>query len=238
VPNLTNRSSKSAKFTFSSPTVSVFTFCIVFSLASFAFSNAQPYKTNVNDINWARFVAPSPLEMAAEPFNDYDDEERSEEGVIENEPMKGNKKESIPTAYEELDSILEDENDSPETTNDNVLRHQLEMKPHSSAQSSSLTRENVPPTSSGKLDPSAMTSHQLQGFLSQFYLIRTPYGYILGRHNPALSTTSISRRSMQPPKARMTSRYGSPRARKYESYSNSTQKNRRSKSKKRIQARQ
>ena len=93
VPNLTNRSSKSAKFTFSSPTVSVFTFCIVFSLASFAFSNAQPYKTNVNDINWARFVAPSPLEMAAEPFNDYDDDERSEEGVIENEPMKGNKKE-------------------------------------------------------------------------------------------------------------------------------------------------
>ena len=93
VPTLNNRSSKSTSFTFSNPKVSVFTFCIVFSLGSFAFSDAQPYKTNVNNINWARFVAPSPLEMAPEPFNDYEDDERSDEdGIIENEPIKGSKK--------------------------------------------------------------------------------------------------------------------------------------------------
>ena len=102
-----------------------------------------------------------------------------------------------------MDNLLEDENDSQVSRE----KHQLQTVSHSAPSTPSLTRENVP-TTAGKLDPSVMTTHQLQGFLSQFYLIRTPYGYILGRHNPALSTTSISRRSMQPPKARINSRYG------------------------------
>ena len=70
-----------------------------------------------------------------------------------------------------------------------------------------LPKENDPGTQ-GKLNPASMTSKQLAGFLSQFYLIRTPYGYILGRHNPTSSTTSISRRSMQPPKPRLKDHYG------------------------------
>merc|ERR1712018_482901 len=181
--------------------VGVLTFCVVFSIACLSFSNAQPYKTNVNDINWARYVAPSPVEMGQDPYIEYGDDDNSvEDGIIEEEPEQETKK-NVPSAYEELDNILEDENEEQEPRK-NGLRHQLQTKQHSSSPTSSLTRENVPPTSS-KLDPSLMTSHQLQGFLSQFYLIRTPYGYILGRHNPALSTTSISRRSMQPPKARI-----------------------------------
>merc|ERR1712018_1048672 len=196
--------------------VGVLTFCVVFSIACLSFSNAQPYKTNVNDINWARYVAPSPVEMGQDPYIEYgDDDNSAEDGIIEEEPEQETKK-NVPSAYEELDNILEDENEEQEPR-ENGLRHQLQTKQHSSSPTSSLTRENVPPTS-GKLDPSLMTSHQLQGFLSQFYLIRTPYGYILGRHNPALSTTSISRRSMQPPKARMRPHYGTPRSPMYESY--------------------
>ena len=63
-------------------TPSVFTFCLVFSLASNAFSNAQPYKINVNDIKWATFAAPSPLELSAETLNDNVNYERSDEEII------------------------------------------------------------------------------------------------------------------------------------------------------------
>ena len=113
---------------------------------------------------------------------------------------------NVPSTYEELDSILEDENEEQEPGK-NGLRHQLQTKQLSSSPTFSLTRENVPPTS-GKLEPSFMTSHQLQGFLSQFYLISTPYGYKFGRRNPALSTSFISSMFMKPPKARMRPHYG------------------------------
>ena len=63
-------------------TPSVVTFCLVFSLASCAFSNAQPYKINVNDIKWATFAAPSPLELSAETSNDNVNYERSDEEII------------------------------------------------------------------------------------------------------------------------------------------------------------
>ena len=102
-----------------------------------------------------------------------------------------------------MDNILGDENDVQEARND-ALNHEQESEYQRHAD---LTRESVPQTP-GKLNPSVMTSHQLQGFLKQFYLIRTPYGYILGRHNPAISTTSITRRSMKPPKPQMKDHYG------------------------------
>merc|ERR1711963_396834 len=186
-------------FKYKPSTFSILSVCFVLSIASSSFTNAQPYKTDLNDINWARYVAPSPLEMSSGSISAYDNEEKPMDAdVIEEGPEPGTNHDS----YDELDSMLEDENDLQESRE----KHQLPTKSHAMS-TPSLTRENIPPAS-GKLDPSVMTTHQLQGFLSQFYLIRTPYGYILGRHNPALSTTSISRRSMQPPKARMSSRYG------------------------------
>merc|ERR1712038_1564243 len=73
--------------------VGVLTFCIVFSIACLSFSNAQPYKTNVNDINWARYVAPSPVEMGQDPYIEYGDDDNSvEDGIIEEEPEKETKK--------------------------------------------------------------------------------------------------------------------------------------------------
>ena len=106
--------------------------------------------------------------------------------------------------------MLEDENGLQEATSNVALSRESNREPHRKPRqpptrphTSPLSAENVPEQPSGKLNPSVMTSTQLEGFLSQFYLIRTPYGYILGRHNPAMSTTSISRRSMQPPKPRM-----------------------------------
>jgi len=126
--------------------VGVLTFCVVFSIACLSFSNAQPYKTNVNDINWARYVAPSPVEMGQDPYIEYGDDDNSvEDGIIEEEPEQETKK-NVPSAYEELDNILEDENEEQEPR-ENGLRHQLQTKQHSSSPTSSLTRENVPPTS-------------------------------------------------------------------------------------------
>ena len=76
--------------------VGVLTFCVVFSIACLSFSNAQPYKTNVNDINWARYVAPSPVEMGQDPYIEYGDDDNSvEDGIIEEEPEKETKKVSI-----------------------------------------------------------------------------------------------------------------------------------------------
>jgi len=195
------------------PTFLLLTFFVIFSIDCLACLHAQPYKTNLNDISWARYVAPSPLGMSDDTFNDYEgdksDDER-EEGIIEEEPVQGNTENNVPSAYEELDNILEDENDLEETKSNAALKHESDRKPYrqprqppTRPQPSALSREKVPQQPSGKLNPSVMTSTQLKGFLSQFYLIRTPYGYILGRHNPAISTTSISRRSMQPPKPRM-----------------------------------
>merc|ERR1712227_928233 len=126
--------------------VGVLTFCVVFSIACLSFSNAQPYKTNVNDINWARYVAPSPVEMGQDPYIEYgDDDNSAEDGIIEEEPEQETKK-NVPSAYEELDNILEDENEEQEPR-ENGLRHQLQTKQHSSSPTSALTRENVPPPS-------------------------------------------------------------------------------------------
>ena len=49
----------------------------------------------------------------------------------------------------------------------------------------------------GEADMGSLNSDQLHDFLSQFYLIRTPYGYILGRNNPPArtSTRSVARPS-------------------------------------------
>jgi hypothetical protein len=102
-----------------------------------------------------------------------------------------------------LDNILEDENEL-QSPRSGAMTNEKDSEPSTHPE---LTRESVPQTS-GKLNPSVMTSNQLEGFLKQFYLIRTPYGYILGRHNPAISTTSITRRSMKPPKPRMKDQFG------------------------------
>ena len=99
--------------------------------------------------------------------------------------------------------MLEEENELQSPRN-GALTHEKDSQ-HSAHPE--LTNESVPQTS-GKLNPSVMTSDQSQGFLKQFYLIRTPYGYILGRHNPAISSTSITRRSTKPPKPRMKDHYG------------------------------
>ena len=45
--------------------------------------------------------------------------------------------------------------------------------------------------------PANMASGELDKYLSAFYLIKTPYGYVLGRQNPTMSATSIARRSVR-----------------------------------------
>ena len=76
--------------------VGVLTFFVVFSIGCLSFSNAQPYKTNVNDINWARYVAPSPVEMGQDSYIEYGDDDNSvEDGIIEEEPEQETKKVSI-----------------------------------------------------------------------------------------------------------------------------------------------
>ena len=72
---------------------------------------------------------------------------------------------------------------------------------------SKSTANNVD-QAAGKSQPQEMNFHQLKRLLSQIYLIRTPYGYVLGRTNPTISTTSIARRYIQTSKPRMNSAYG------------------------------
>ena len=80
--------------------VGVLTFCVVFSIACLSFSNAHPYWTNVNNFNWARDVAPSPIEMRQYPYIEYEDDDNSvEDGIIEEEPEKETKKVSISNFY-------------------------------------------------------------------------------------------------------------------------------------------
>jgi hypothetical protein len=133
------------------------------------------------------------------------------EGIIEENPPTNHKNDNLPNNYEELDSMFGNDNNLqpskiPQRAPQESGHEYLDPSP-----SEVLPKENDPGTQ-GKLNPASMTSKQLAGFLSQFYLIRTPYGYILGRHNPTSSTTSISRRSMQPPKPRLKDHYdvGSP----------------------------
>ena len=40
-----------------------------------------------------------------------------------------------------------------------------------------------------------MAPRQLDSYLSGFYLIKTPYGFVLGRKSPSLSTTTFARRA-------------------------------------------
>lgn len=43
--------------------------------------------------------------------------------------------------------------------------------------------------------PAEMNKPDLEKYLQNFYLIKTPYGYVLGRQNSALSANSLERRS-------------------------------------------
>ena len=81
VPNFKTKSSS----------FSILIFCFALSIAGLSFTNAQPYKTNVNDINWARFVAPSPLEMSSNSVTQYEgDEEPENDDLMEQESDTGN----------------------------------------------------------------------------------------------------------------------------------------------------
>ena len=110
----------------------------------------------------------------------------------------------MPSTYEKLDNLLEGDNDLQETNELKTEPYRQPRMPPRNPKSSELFREKVPQQSLSKPNPSTMTSPQLKGYLSQFYLIRTPYGYILGRHSPArplIATTSLTRRSVQAPKS-------------------------------------
>lgn len=89
--------------------------------------------------------------------------------------------------------------DKPDQMDD---RNELDMARTSPKLASSQPDEGEP-------DMGSLNSDQLHDFLSQFYLIRTPYGYILGRNNPPArpSTRSVGRplhRSRQPPYGKLT----------------------------------
>ena len=45
--------------------------------------------------------------------------------------------------------------------------------------------------------PANMDSQELDKYLSAFVLIKTPYGYALGRKNSGMPETSIARRSVR-----------------------------------------
>ena len=77
-------------FKYKPSTFSILSVCFVLSIASSSFTNAQPYKTDLNDINWARYVAPSPLEMSSGSIAAYDNEEKPMDAdVIEEGPEPG-----------------------------------------------------------------------------------------------------------------------------------------------------
>ena len=76
------------------PTVLLFTFYLVITIACLACSCAQPYQANLNDISWSRYVAPSPSDVSDETFNDYEDdrsEDEQDEGIIEESSSQSNK---------------------------------------------------------------------------------------------------------------------------------------------------
>merc|ERR1712110_249415 len=196
------------------PAIPLISYGIILAVACFSCLYAQPYKGHLNDLSWGKYAAPSPMELLEESSHDYEtqptDMEPSE-GIIEENPPTNHKSDNLPNNYEELDSMFGSDNNLqpskiPQRAPQESGHEYLDPSP-----SEVLPKENDPGTQ-GKLNPASMTSKQLAGFLSQFYLIRTPYGYILGRHNPTSSTTSISRRSMQPPKPRLKDHYdvGSP----------------------------
>jgi len=193
------------------PAIPLLSYGIILAVACFSCLYAQPYKGHLNDLSWGKYAAPSPMELLEESSHDYEtqptDMEPSE-GIIEENPPTNHKSDNLPNNYEELDSMFGNDNNLqpskiPQRAQQDSGHEYLDPSP-----SEVLPKENDPGTQ-GKLNPASMTSKQLAGFLSQFYLIRTPYGYILGRHNPTSSTTSISRRSMQPPKPRLKDHYGS-----------------------------
>ena len=95
-PRLKNKSCfNSADPTATSPTILILTLYLIISIGCVTSSKAQPYKGNLNDISWQRYVAPSPLAMSANSFNEYEDQDSdidNAEGIIEDAPEKGNKK--------------------------------------------------------------------------------------------------------------------------------------------------
>jgi len=193
------------------PAIPLLSYGIILAVACFSCLYAQPYKGHLNDLSWGKYAAPSPMELLEESSHDYETQPTDmdpSEGIIEENPPTNHKNDNLPNNYEELDSMFGNDNNLqpskiPQRAPQESGHEYLDPSP-----SEILPKESDPGTQ-GKLNPASMTSKQLAGFLSQFYLIRTPYGYILGRHNPTSSTTSISRRSMQPPKPRLKDHYGS-----------------------------
>lgn len=194
-------------------------FFALLSIACLSGTHAKPYpKDRFKNINWANYVAPSPLEMSAGAQQQYDGTNPDEytDGLIEDTEVKRNElevktpRDDVPNSYEEQDGIGGNGNDLDEKEN-NDMGHASPMDNSSPPRRTSQKMFKTHKTS-GKL-----SSRELERFLSQFYLIRTPYGYILGRVNPAISSSTISRRSSNP-KPRMKSAYGSMMSPKFGTY--------------------
>ena len=93
----------------------------------------------------------------------------------------------------ELDDVhvrADSANDGIEEDEENEMGYALGPRPDTAARQHS-DRHQVQDTSE-KVNASR---REINEFLSQFYLIRTPYGYILGRNSPHVSTRSLARRS-------------------------------------------
>ena len=71
-------------------------FCIaLLSIACISCTHARAYQDrNINPINWANYIAPSPLDMSGDAYQQHDganaDVEHTD-GEVEDTPMKGNK---------------------------------------------------------------------------------------------------------------------------------------------------
>lgn len=162
-------------------------------------THAKPYsgKDPINTVNWANYVAPSPLEMSGKAYQQYDGTNSDIEHTdaeLEDTPLKGSERDGVSNSYE----------------GNGQEEEEYSAMGHASPKDNSAPARPRNPTNNvhqkGKFD---MNPRELQTFLSQFYLIRTPYGYILGRVNPAISSSKITRRSMQTPQSRMKASYGS-----------------------------
>ena len=92
-----------------------------------------------------------------------------------------NELDDVHTRSERTSGIEQDE--------DNEMGYTLESRPDTAQLHAN------PNQLEGPSDKFNASRREIAEFLSQFYLIRTPYGYILGRNSPHVSTRSLARRS-------------------------------------------
>lgn len=116
-------------------------------------------------------------------------EVENEVGMMEEIPMKKSKLYRNRPTHEEVDDTTK-----TGTGEEDILAMEYEPAMEKLV-FKTQKRHNISFRQPSRRTPAEMNKPELEKYLQNFYLIKTPYGYVLGRQNSGLSANSLERRS-------------------------------------------